>query len=157
MCNMYIFVAIKKSSIVAQKVDSCNMSRKHDTVLRGKSMLQVDPCNTALRTFSLSPKLKNNQTFLCRRKRLYANETDQESKSHDNRTPKVIVIDTGALLLAQLCSKRPRIPHGATGKDTIQVSTTILLCEFCFYRILMDRANSCSMSYNIRARSKPGI
>ena len=31
-CNMY--VAIKKSSKVAQKVDSCNMSRKHDPVLR---------------------------------------------------------------------------------------------------------------------------
>ena len=44
-CNMY--VAIKTSIKVVQKVDSCNMSRKHDTVLRGKSMLQVDPCNTA--------------------------------------------------------------------------------------------------------------
>ena len=43
-CNMY--VAIKISSKVAQKVDSCNMSGKHDTVLRRKSMLQVRPCNT---------------------------------------------------------------------------------------------------------------
>ena len=45
--NMYI--AIKKSNKVAQKVDSCNMSRKQDTVLRAKSMLQVDTCNMALR------------------------------------------------------------------------------------------------------------
>ena len=39
---------IKISSKVAQKVDLCNMAQKHDTVLRGKSMLQVDPCNTTL-------------------------------------------------------------------------------------------------------------
>ena len=47
-CNMY--VVIKKSSKVALKVDSCNMSRKHGTVLCGKSMLKVDPCNTAFIT-----------------------------------------------------------------------------------------------------------
>ena len=45
-CNMY--VAIKKTSEVTLKVDSCNTSRKHDTVLRGKSVLQVDPCNTSM-------------------------------------------------------------------------------------------------------------
>ena len=36
-----------------------------------------------------------------------------------------------------------------TGKDTIQVSTTIFFCEFYFYRIFMDRANSHTKSYNI--------
>ena len=46
-------------------------------------------------------------------------------------------------------SKRPRIPHGATGKDTTQVSTTTYFCEFYFYRILIDRANSHTKSYYI--------
>ena len=45
--NMYF--SIKKSSEVAQKVNSCSLSRKYDTALRGKSMLQVDLCNTAFK------------------------------------------------------------------------------------------------------------
>ena len=45
-CNMHVAKFILYD--VARKVDSCNIARKVDAVLREKSLLQVVPCNITL-------------------------------------------------------------------------------------------------------------
>ena len=61
----------------------------------------------------------------------------------------IIERDIGSGRWGEVNSERPRIPHGATEKDTVQVGGTILFCKFYLFRILIDRANFHTKSHNI--------
>ena len=52
-CDMYVAKYILHD--VARKIDSFNIPRKIDAVLRRKSLLQVVPCNTAFMLASGAP------------------------------------------------------------------------------------------------------